>query len=151
MREPLTRAEIRRRALRAATAVAASVAVNGCADLDVPVYGASSADGVGTQDGVTAADGAGFALDAGAADRGGPFSIGGGAADVAADVAAADADDRDNCKELMQGDWGRYQKCCDENGWDWNKGCMAWGPPPPPAMDERLLRSLLAADQGVLA
>ena len=51
----------------------------------------------------------------------------------------------------MQGEWERYQKCCDENGWDWKKGCMAWGPPPPPSMDERLLRALLAAEQGVLA
>ena len=31
------------------------------------------------------------------------------------------------------GDWEAYQACCAENGWDWERGCMAWGPFVPPA------------------
>jgi hypothetical protein len=31
--------------------------------------------------------------------------------------------------------WARYQACCEAVGWDWNQGCMAWGPPVPPAME----------------
>lgn len=26
-----------------------------------------------------------------------------------------------------------YLACCEANGWDWNRGCAAWGPPCPPA------------------
>ncbi len=28
-----------------------------------------------------------------------------------------------------------YFACCDANGWDFTKGCAAWGPPAPPAME----------------
>jgi hypothetical protein len=28
--------------------------------------------------------------------------------------------------------WKQYQACCEANGWDWNRGCQAWGPPVPP-------------------
>ncbi|MCK6548410.1 hypothetical protein L6R52_21360 [Myxococcota bacterium] len=31
--------------------------------------------------------------------------------------------------------WERYVACCTEVGWDWNQGCMAWGPPVPPALE----------------
>jgi hypothetical protein len=32
--------------------------------------------------------------------------------------------------------WEEYSRCCDENGWDWNLGCAAWGPFVPPEMNE---------------
>ncbi len=28
-----------------------------------------------------------------------------------------------------------YIACCESIGWDWNRGCAAWGPPAPPAME----------------
>lgn len=33
-------------------------------------------------------------------------------------------------------DWERYNDCCALNGWDWNRGCAAWGPFVPPADGE---------------
>lgn len=27
-----------------------------------------------------------------------------------------------------------YLACCERIGWDWDRGCAAWGPPAPPAM-----------------
>jgi hypothetical protein len=29
-------------------------------------------------------------------------------------------------------DWEAYSRCCDENGWNWERGCTAWGPFVPP-------------------
>lgn len=31
--------------------------------------------------------------------------------------------------------WERYVECCQRIGWDWDRGCAAWGPPVPPALE----------------
>jgi hypothetical protein len=32
-------------------------------------------------------------------------------------------------------DWEAYLACCEAIGWDWNRGCAAWGPPVPPSLE----------------
>ena len=49
----------------------------------------------------------------------------------AADVSAADAGDR--CDRDAGTD--AYLACCQLANWDWNRGCEAWGPFVPPAME----------------
>jgi hypothetical protein len=34
--------------------------------------------------------------------------------------------------------WEAYSACCEAIGWDWSRGCEAWGPPAPPAMSVEL-------------
>lgn len=34
-----------------------------------------------------------------------------------------------------EGDWEAYVACCEAIGWDWERGCAAWGPPVPPTME----------------
>lgn len=34
-----------------------------------------------------------------------------------------------------KGTWEDYVACCDAIGWDWNRGCAAWGPPVPPSLE----------------
>ncbi|MBK6683886.1 MAG: hypothetical protein IPG45_05380 [Deltaproteobacteria bacterium] len=31
--------------------------------------------------------------------------------------------------------WERYLECCQQIGWDWDRGCAAWGPPVPPSLE----------------
>lgn len=50
--------------------------------------------------------------------------------DVAADVA-------DDAGERCDRDAGAaaFSACCQRIGWDWNRGCEAWGPFVPPSME----------------
>ncbi len=67
------------------------------------------------------------APDAGASDSGG---------DAGGDALAAQV-----CNSLMG--WEDYKRCCDDHNWAFNKGCMAWGPPAPPALSAARLAALL--------
>ena len=161
----LLRPEIRRRALRAATAVAVG-AVAGCGSIDDAVVGAAYVDATAGADGQV---GMGRAQDAatGHTVDGGRSPLDGGAAMADAGVSGADSTASDAgsvtpldaivggtsdastgvvCKSTD--DWKDFQRCCDENGWDWNKGCMAWGPPAPPALDDAVLAALIAGLYG---
>ena len=177
----LLRPEIRRRALRAATAVAVG-AIAGCGSLDEPVAGAQYADASAGADGVIAMRGgsdttARTPLDAGrvAADAGSTAADAGAVAtdSVATDSVATDTGSRAvdagttgtdtspaRASDATAGDikggtttgvvcassdgWEDYKRCCDDNGWDWNKGCSAWGPPAPPMLDEAALAALIS-------
>lgn len=163
----LLRSEIRRRALRAAAAVAVG-AITGCGSIDEPVAGAAHADASAPADGRRGADGAAGSdvgptsrqpdggsagADAGPAPDVGAVADAGRAVDIAqvADASGADsvASVGDTgrttgtvCKSTD--DWQDYKQCCDENGWDWNKGCMAWGPPAPPHLNPSALAALIS-------
>jgi len=57
--------------------------------------------------------------------------------DAGVDAEALDgalASDAGRCDPA--GDWEEYSACCDANGWNWDWGCMAWGPFVPPAEGE---------------
>lgn len=99
----------RRRALRAARAVTLGIfAMGGCANTVTE----SSGDAAPEDAAVAASE------DVAAADA--------GLADVAADVPRRC--DQDGGSEA-------WTRCCTEIGWDWNRGCEAWGPLAPPAME----------------
>ncbi len=166
-----TKQDIWRAALRAATAVAAGGAAAACVELDVPVAGQASASSDGSADGVAQDGGADsqgsrgavggddvpVANDAGRAGQDTAVAADAGAAgadsgQASADSAAVAADSgqgtqggdvaaTDRCDGIE--DWDRYAACCDANGWDYQKGCMAWGPPAPPAVLPGQLASLL--------
>ena len=150
MRKPIERDEIRRRALRAAAAVAMTWGTGCSATLDEPAQGpadaafsdsavtlratdaqadtAKGADSTATE--VAAADtadapDAGLEPDATTADA--------GSAAEADTVAALDgAGDTGGHKCVKNGDdWQAYNDCCQAVNWDWDAGCMAWGPPMP--------------------
>lgn len=157
------RSEIRRRALRVATAVAAGATFAGCGATDLPVSGATAVDGA-SHDGGGTLDAAGqdvaasdvgepdaSAVDTGAADTGaadtavsdtagddGAVSDTAAADSVVDDAAVADAAATDTA-EMPEPEcstnlpWEEYVACCDEVNWDFDKGCMAWGPPAPPS------------------
>jgi len=161
----LERSEIRRRALRAAAAVALTVTACGdpaAADLTGPaptsadasqsevaaarqpgqsdVASGETAAGETTAGEITGdGDGAVGANDTdGAGDT--PFvdSAQGADATSAAEVAQgadAKADTAGHCDNTQP--WRIYQACCEAVNWDWDKGCQAWGPPAPPAMVKR--------------
>ena len=145
LRKRLLRPEIRRRALHAATAVAVGAAA-GCGALDEPVAGAANLydttanDGQGGLDGVAGADAGRTQPDASTiATR---VADAGSRPDVAADAGTTEVVTTGSvCRQ--DADWESYTRCCQANGWDWNKGCMAWGPPAPPEIDEAWMASLI--------
>ncbi len=184
MNARLTRDQITRRALRAATAVAVGGFAPACATMDVAVVGSDDAAGLdGAADAaaidVQAADasdaprwpvgigGSGSSGDAAAGDdvaaqtddgatagddAGAPGDDTGAPGDdtlattdadtmATADADASDAAEADACVDT--GDWEAYAACCDANGWNFHKGCMAWGPPAPPTMHAAVLEGLL--------
>ncbi|MBI4815034.1 MAG: hypothetical protein HY791_02170 [Deltaproteobacteria bacterium] len=49
----------------------------------------------------------------------------------AGDTDAESVDAGDNCFGL-EGTGEDWFACCERIGWDWNRGCQAWGPPVPP-------------------
>lgn len=171
----IDRAEIRRRALRAAMAVSVTGAAACSAPVDAvqgPAAGAdttveggslrrsdtASADGAAETTGRNAPDVAAqdsaadtvdsaadmAAVDVQAPDVAAPDGValdaavdaGGDAADAGADGPDAKTGDVADAGPLCDSTqpWDVYKACCDRNGWDWDKGCMAWGPPVPPAM-----------------
>jgi hypothetical protein len=116
----LDRAEVRRRALRAALAVTLGAALPG-------VVGCASSVGPSLSD---AAQEAANAADVGEA------SVAPADASLSADAGAADAtpgDAGETCN-AVQGT-PEWTACCNRIGWDWRRGCEAWGPFVPPAME----------------
>lgn len=104
-------AEARRRALRAARAVTLGVfalSPAGCASTVSDVIGDAEVDAAG-------------AADAGPTD----VAVDAGPTDVAADVPTRCTQDAGT---------EAWTRCCASIGWDWNRGCEAWGPFVPPAM-----------------
>ncbi len=118
----LPRAEIHRRALRAALAVATSVGIAACGpvpdDRGEETYGAQAALPPPGED----------LEDAGDAD----FDAGAGA--VVADAGAP------HCHDAIDKSAEAWLACCDDIGWDWSRGCEAWGPPAPPVMPRLLVQ-----------
>jgi hypothetical protein len=150
-----SRAEIRRRALRAA-AKAALLGVLACGDVptqalggpsDLPDAGPTIADAEAHE----REDAAVFAHDDAAASAHDDATVLASADDAAHADAAAQEDaavsdaggancDGERSSALEAGlsadeAWARYAACCDAVGWDFNQGCMAWGPPVPPALE----------------
>lgn len=42
----------------------------------------------------------------------------------------------ENCERTSSEDsWEAYLACCERIGWDWDRGCAAWGPPVPPSLE----------------
>lgn len=111
----MSRTEIRRRALRAAVAVTLSMSFLGCA-ANVVVDSTEPADDddelVAAETDPVPAPAPIVVVDAG------PGPIDSGVAEAGVDC-------------TMAPDYGL---CCDENGWSFEAGCQAWGPPMPPAM-----------------
>lgn len=130
------RTDIKAKALRAAAKVALLGAGFGCGA--APTSGLQ-ANATGTEDnqapdaGEAAADAsapvdAGVVVvgDAGVLDSGLPLDSG----------AIPDAgEDFCDIQTLSPDD---YLACCERIGWDWDKGCAAWGPPAPPALKKEL-------------
>lgn len=157
--QTLARNEIRRRGLRAAFAVAFSGTVGCGAAVDTTAAGTgasvdagdstiAASDVAAAADSVALADAAVAAETATAADSAQPSDTqplsdlaaadipldSAVAADVAhADDAVADADAGGKCSVYAPGS-AEYDKCCADENWDFNAGCMAWGPPVPPTM-----------------
>ncbi|MGE0786238.1 MAG: hypothetical protein AB7S26_11155 [Sandaracinaceae bacterium] len=103
-------ASIRERAVRAARVVTLGLAAAGC-------YG--SHERAPDRDPVRPEDDAGPEL----ADAGIDAGVGAG---VDAGVDAGDV----LCD--VSDEWEEYQRCCDAIGWDFDRGCYAWGPYVPP-------------------
>ena len=119
------RTDIKHRALRAAAKVALLGAGFGCGA--APTTGLQGGageqapqDAGAAQPDIGAAIDAGVVVvgDAGVLDSGLPIDAG---ADYC-DMQSLSSDD--------------YLACCERIGWDWNRGCAAWGPPAPPALEK---------------
>lgn len=114
----MMRQEIRRRALHAAAAVSLTLGMFGCtSEVQVGSTTASNAGGAGgagTSEGGSAPGGAGGAI------------AQGGAAPLL-DAGPGDAGDCTTAPD--------FTVCCEANMWNVDAGCLAWGPPMPPAME----------------
>lgn len=119
----MSAAEIRRRALRAAGQVAlwSTLACGGTAPTGALSEG--PAEGPEEQAPVPVAEVVADPL----------------APEVIALVATATAPLPEVCEYLEGEDpeqgWRDYLACCERIGWDWDRGCAAWGPPVPPALE----------------
>lgn len=111
--------DIRRRALRAAAKVALLGAGFGCGA--APTTGLQGQAAPEPEDsGVARADG-GAGLDAGVVVVSDAGIVDSGLSDAGLEV----CDSRTLSAE-------EYLECCERIGWDWDRGCAAWGPPAPP-------------------
>jgi len=139
----MMREDIRRRALRAAAAVSLTLGIAGCAG-EVTIQetattssgaGETVTSGAGTRVGTSSqagtgglAGGGGMAGVGGLGGTGGMAAVGGlggaGGADGIADAGA-------NCRDASD-----VAACCEANDWNTQAGCMPWGPPMPPVMEE---------------
>lgn len=54
-------------------------------------------------------------------------------ADAQTDAADASPDAQETCEGIA--DLAAHNACCARIGWDWNRGCAAWGPFVPPSME----------------
>ncbi len=126
-------AGIRTKALRAAATVAVLIGGGCSADSNAQVYGVVDVGG-GADSGVVG--------DAAGADVAAADVQAGSEVQAESDVAAAGdiqlADTAGDGGEVhvcdINGDPDAYQACCEAVQWDFDKGCMAWGPPAPLAM-----------------
>lgn len=129
----MRRTDLEKKALRAAAKVALLGAGFGCgttpteglqaneatAETPPPDAGVASADAATAIDAGTVVVGdagvldSGLAMDAGAMDAGADFC----------DMGSLSTED--------------YLACCERIGWDWERGCAAWGPPAPPSLDPK--------------
>lgn len=118
----MMREEIRRRALHAAAAVSLTLGMFGCtAEVQTgSTTTASNAGGAGSTGG--SEGGAGGATQGGA---GGAIAQGGAAPGM--DAGPGDAGDCTTAPD--------FTVCCEANMWNVDAGCLAWGPPMPPAME----------------
>lgn len=42
----------------------------------------------------------------------------------------------ETCEHIIgKESWEEYLACCERIGWDWDRGCAAWGPPVPPSLE----------------
>jgi hypothetical protein len=117
----MTRDEIRLRALRAAAAVSLTAGLFGCAaTIEVePASNDDEGDETSSEEGSTSASNAGetpVEPDAGPEDAATPMD--------------ATADAQVNCTQATD-----MAACCEAQSWSPEAGCMAWGPPMPPAME----------------
>jgi hypothetical protein len=106
----MTRDEIRRRALHAAAAVSFTVGLVACGSTVLVETGPAD-DGAGGTAGAPSASATATTTD--------PVDVPDAAVADAGDVCPHDAN---------------YGACCDQHNWDPAAGCLAWGPPMPPAM-----------------
>lgn len=152
----LARHEIRLSALRAAAGVALFGGALACGstttgDLSPPARAvradAGAASGAGPE--VRVAEDSGPRGPSGRADTGAaePHVADGGAlVEDSGQTVIADAGDHDvggaaedggeaNCDNTTQ-TADEWVACCEAIGWEWQRGCGAWGPPAPPALEE---------------
>ena len=125
----LSSTDIRTRALRAAAKVALLGAGFGCATDTAPLASTTNTDvppdaaAPEPVDSGPAVDaGTLMVTDTGVMDAGVLLDAG-----VMPDAGEMTCDQAEMTTE-------EYIACCKEIGWDWNRGCEAWGPPAPPAM-----------------
>ncbi|AKT43896.1 hypothetical protein [Chondromyces crocatus] len=109
------RLEIRRRALRAAAAVSLVVGVTGCGTVTVLEDEAPEEGAEGDEEAV--------------ADAGTPPED----AATPEDASVADGSTPD-ASPTCDAESPDYWACCEQHDWNLDAGCMAWGPPVPPAM-----------------
>lgn len=128
----MTRNEIRRRALRAAAAVSLTAGIFGCAsEIEIDV-GSGSGGGQGGASSSSAATATASTTTSTTAASTGDAPVEPDAGVDPADAALpmdASADAQVNCLEATD-----YAACCEAHNWAFEAGCMAWGPPMPPAM-----------------
>jgi hypothetical protein len=119
----LSRDEIRRRALRAAAAVALSCTSFACGDTPVTTLNAPPIS-------ITAGADAGPTLPSDP-DAAGSAQEAGETSDVM--ILAADAGEMPDAGAVDCSNAPDFVACCAAVHWDVAKGCEAWGPPVPPA------------------
>ncbi len=125
----MTNAEIRRRALHAAAAVAFTIGLAACSSTVVVDEGPGD-DGAGGKAEVSPAAPAPAPAPTEVAPTPSPT------ASVVVDPPPAP--DAGPICQLQNDDWSAYSDCCNAHNWDFNAGCEAWGPPMPPVMPEVL-------------
>lgn len=132
----MTRAEVRLRALRAAAAVTLTLGISGCGgDILVETGGGAETppeEETGTTSGPEVPP---IVADAGSGEDAGQIEDAGSGEDASIDAGeVADASDGGPLCVLDEQHWEAYAACCEKVSWSFEAGCMAWGPPVPPAM-----------------
>lgn len=128
----MTRDEIRLRALRAAAAVSLTAGLFGCgANIEIDT---SSSDPGDEQDAeASSGEGSASASTSASASSSGDTPVepdAGAEPEDAASPVDATADAQVDCFQAPD-----YVACCEQQSWSPEAGCMAWGPPMPPAME----------------
>jgi len=121
-----SRDDIRTKALRAAAKVALLGAATGCGTAQSSALEAQTTPDAGERPQVEDA-----AADSGARMDAGTVVV--GDAGIVMDAGLGIDAGLETCdmNALTSED---YLACCERIGWDWERGCAAWGPPVPPRM-----------------